>query len=75
MMGDAKDEKKKRSTAKGRFHRVFNRAVQGIDDSEDEEVLKLICGDLENAYKVVEEKHDVVIEAMDLDDTTIAEEF
>ena len=48
-MTEVEEAKKKRKSAKGKFHRVYNRAVEGLSEDEEEEVLKKIHEDLEDA--------------------------
>ena len=68
------EEAKKKRKSKGKFHRAYNRAGEGLSEDEEEEVLKKIHEDLEDAYKVVEEKTELLIEALDTGDGTGDEE-
>ena len=66
MAGVARNAaKKKRSTAKQRFHRVYNKMTDGLREDEEEEVRNQIMSDLENSYKEIEEKNEHLIEAID----------
>ena len=60
--------KKKRSTAKQRFHRAYNIMTDGLREDEEEEVLNQIMSDLENSYKEIEEKNEHLIETIDPSD-------
>ncbi|VDI10024.1 Hypothetical predicted protein [Mytilus galloprovincialis] len=53
--GDGKKVlKKKRSNAKGKFHRILNRFNKSHHNNESKESLELILKDLEDAYSEME---------------------
>ena len=55
-----KEKKKKRSTAKGSFHRIYRSLEQKISDRcEPVEILAVILTDLENAYDCFKQKSEV----------------
>ena len=56
--------KRKRSTLKGKFHRVYNR-FEDVKNSETFELLRNILSDLENSYKELENGHAEFIELLD----------
>ena len=62
--------KKKRSTAKGRFHRIFNQFNKGFHEKEMKDVLGQIIKDMEIAYSELEKGHESYIEILDSDDET-----
>ncbi|CAC5421180.1 unnamed protein product [Mytilus coruscus] len=57
--------KKKRSTAKGRFHRIYGRLLEGIQDELGTIVVEKILQDLETAYTELEARHVVFLETFD----------
>ncbi|CAC5376408.1 unnamed protein product [Mytilus coruscus] len=57
--------KKKRSTAKGRFHRIYGRLLEGIQDELGTIVVEKILQDLETAYTELEARHEVFLETFD----------
>ena len=59
------DLKRKRSSAKGKFHRIYNRLMSGIQNYDAGELLTQVLGDLEKAYTGVEDSHDLYIETLD----------
>ena len=59
------DLKRKRSSAKGKFHRIYNRLMPGIQNNEGCELLTQVLEDLEKAYTGVEISHDLYIETLD----------
>ncbi|XP_056001715.1 uncharacterized protein LOC130048707 [Ostrea edulis] len=59
--------KKKRSTAKGRFHRIYGRLLEKIQDEEESEVIKQMLDDLEQSYKGMEVRHCEYLENFDSD--------
>lgn len=61
--------KKKRSTAKGQFHRVFNRFKEQTK-TENGEVLQEILKDMEHAYEKLEGEHSAYLNILDSDDET-----
>ena len=68
-MGDAvKKANKKRSSAKSRFHRIYNGLNLHIQKGEEIEVLSHLLSDLESAYKNLEEKHEDYIDQLDSED-------
>ena len=60
-----KEAKKKRATAKQKYHRIYNRMMQGLNGGDDEDVLKQILSDLERSYKEIEESNELLIETID----------
>lgn len=59
--------KKKRSTAKGRFHRIYGRLLEKIQDEEEAGVVRQMLDDLEHSYKDMEVRHSEYIENFDSD--------
>ena len=59
--------KKKKSTAKGKFHRIYNCTIEGANEEEDNELLQSMLQDLEVAYKELEEKHEIHLDYLDPD--------
>ncbi|CAC5363778.1 unnamed protein product [Mytilus coruscus] len=57
--------KKKRSTAKGRFHRIYGRLLEGIQDELGTIVVEKILQDFETAYTELEARHEVFLETFD----------
>ena len=69
--GDGKKVlKKKRSNAKGKFHRILNRFNKSHHNNESKESLELIIKDLEDAYSEMEGGHASYLEVLDSDDET-----
>jgi hypothetical protein len=67
-----KEKKKKRSTAKGSFHRIYNSLEQKISaGSESIEVLSVMLADLENAYDGFQQKSDEFGEVLDSENDDI----
>ena len=67
-MEDAiKTAKLKASTAKGRFHKIYNRLVEGERKKEDVIVLKMMLEELEKSHVIVEERYEALVEMMDPD--------
>jgi hypothetical protein len=60
--------RKKGSTAKGRFHRIFGRLLEKIKDEEESNIVKEMLGDLEQSYKDMEIRHSEYLENFDSDD-------
>ena len=60
-----KEAKKKRATAKQKYHRIYNRMMQGLNGGDNEDVLKQILSDLERSYKEIEERNELLIETID----------
>ncbi|CAC5404641.1 unnamed protein product [Mytilus coruscus] len=57
--------KKKRSTANGRFHRIYGRLLEGIQDELGTIVVEKILQDLETAYTELEARHEVFLGTFD----------
>ena len=68
-MADAKKSfRKKRGTAKAKFHRFLNTFTKEKEQADNVEVLKLMMADLESAYKDMEMKHQNYTELLDSED-------
>lgn len=52
-----KTSTKKRSTAKGRFHRIYGRLFEKIQDEEEAGVVRQMLDDLEHSYKDMDVRH------------------
>ncbi|XP_062605795.1 uncharacterized protein LOC134267606 [Saccostrea cucullata] len=60
--------RKKRSTAKGRFHRIYGLLLEKIQDEEESDIVKQMLSDLEQSYKDMEVRHSEYLENFDSDD-------
>ena len=68
-MADAKKSlRKKRGTAKVKFHRFLNTFAKKKEQADNIEVLKLMMADLESTYKDMEMKHQNYTELLDSED-------
>ena len=67
-MAEIKAVKKKRSSAKGAFHRYLNIFNEVLQDGGEEDALVKIIADVERAYGDVEEKHNALMQYYDSDD-------
>ena len=54
--------KKRFTTSKHHFHRIFKRFTLGVKKNEDETVLRQILRDLEEAYKNMEVKYALYVQ-------------
>ncbi|KAK3089754.1 hypothetical protein FSP39_006215 [Pinctada imbricata] len=66
--------KRKRSTLKGKFHRVYNR-FRELRNRESHETLNTILTDMEEAYKDLEKGHACYYELLDPENETDLEEI
>ena len=64
---NTKITKKKRSTAKGKFHRIYGRLLEGIQEQIDIAVISKILQDLESAYVELEARHETYLESFESD--------
>ena len=64
---NTKITKKKRSTAKGKFHRIYGRLLEGIQEQIDIAVISKILQDLESAYVELEARHETYLETFESD--------
>ena len=60
--------KKKRSTVKGKFHRLYNTFKSEVESNSDLDVLEQILKDLEVCYNDLENKHSDYIDILDSED-------
>ena len=63
-----KSMKSKRSSAKGKFHRIYNTFVLNINGNAEGEVISQILQDLNVAYADLEDKHAAYIECLNPED-------
>ena len=71
MAEETQAAKRRRSTLKGKFHRIYNRFKE-LRYSEDKYVLKNILTDMNESYKELEMGHAKFIELLDPEDDTDA---
>jgi hypothetical protein len=67
-MSEDAENTKIRSTAKGKFHRIYGRLLEGIQEQIDIAVISKILQDLESAYVELEARHETYLETFDNED-------
>ena len=67
MDDPVKAAKSKTSTAKGKFHRIYNRLLVGEKKKDDVSILQKMLEELESAHTNAETMYDTLLELLDPD--------